>query len=308
MTEATLLEPGTAQAALANPGASAEAIQSHYDVSNDFYSLWLDDQTLAYSSALWDFTKPDDTLEAAQLRKLDYHIEQSQAARKKRVLDIGCGWGGTVRRLRNVHGVEHVTGLTLSEAQREFILEHSPTNVDVRLQSWSDHQPTAPYDAIISVGAFEHFARPGASHADKLAGYRAFFEKCYDWMQPGACLSLQTMSYGTTQAEDFSKYFETEIFPESDLPHLYEIALTSRPGFEITRVRDDREHYARTYEMWWRRLRANRKQAELIVPKAVIERFERYMQLMMIAFHTGRMGLLRLTLRRLDNPGAPLSV
>ncbi len=300
MTDTTLLESATAKAP-ANPGASAQAIQSHYDVGNAFYSLWLDAQTLAYSCALWDETQADDTLEAAQLRKLDYHIAQARAARKKRVLDIGCGWGGVVRRLSQVHGVEQVVGLTLSEAQREFILEHSPPNVEVRLESWSDHMPSQPYDAIISVGAFEHFARPGAAPADKLDGYRAFFANCHRWLQPGACLSLQTMSYGTTQAEDFSAYFKTEIFPESDLPHLHEIAQTSRPWFEVTRVRDDREHYARTYELWWRRLRANRRQAELIVSKEVIERYERYMQLMMIAFHTGKMGLLRLTLRRVDD-------
>src|SRR5271167_3995703 len=76
-------------------GASAEAIQSHYDISNDFFALWLDSE-MVYSCAMF---ADGDSLETAQLRKLDYHISESLAAAKRNVLDIGCGWGALLRRL-----------------------------------------------------------------------------------------------------------------------------------------------------------------------------------------------------------------
>ena len=93
-------------------GASAEAIQAHYDTGNAFYRLWLD-PTRTYSCALWDEA---DALEEAQIDKLDYHIEQAQAAGTGQVLDIGCGWGSLLERLTTAHGVERAVGLTLSFA------------------------------------------------------------------------------------------------------------------------------------------------------------------------------------------------
>src|SRR5215212_4888186 len=99
---------------LPNPGTPAAAIRQHYDVGNDFYELWLD-PSMSYSCALWATgdAAATDTLEAAQLRKIDFHLPQARAAGKQQVLDIGCGWGATLRRLVEVHGVGQVVGLTL---------------------------------------------------------------------------------------------------------------------------------------------------------------------------------------------------
>src|SRR4030088_3614984 len=98
-------------------GPSPEAIQRHYDVGNDFYRLWLDD-SMSYSCALWDGS--DDSLQAAQMRKIDYHIAQAQAAGAGRVLDVGCGWGAVLKRLTTVYGVGQAVGLTLSREQEEW--------------------------------------------------------------------------------------------------------------------------------------------------------------------------------------------
>src|SRR5262249_28276009 len=94
------------------PGASAEAIRHHSAPSNEFYRLWLD-RDMVYSCALFG---PGDTLERAQERKLDFHVEQARAARARKVLEIGCGFGALLRRLVSVHGVERAVGLTLSDA------------------------------------------------------------------------------------------------------------------------------------------------------------------------------------------------
>ncbi|MBW4687493.1 MAG: cyclopropane-fatty-acyl-phospholipid synthase family protein [Komarekiella atlantica HA4396-MV6] len=281
-----------------NPGASAEAIQHHYDVSNEFYRLWLD-STNTYSAALWE---DNDTLELAQIRKLDYHINQARASNAKRVLDVGCGWGSTLKRLVEVHGVQQAVGLTLSNSQAEWISSFNQPQIDARVESWSDHVPTAPYDAIISIGAFEHFAQLNLSQDEKIAGYRAFFQRCHEWLQPGGCISLQSISYENSRREDFSQFYANEIFPESDLPRLADIATASERLFEVVALRNDREHYARTLRAWQKGLKANRTAAVNLVGEEVVSRYEKYLKFSIIGFHVGTMGLLRVTLRRIDNP------
>jgi cyclopropane-fatty-acyl-phospholipid synthase len=168
-------------------GASQQAIESHYDVGNDFYALWLD-ETRSYSCALWE---PAQTLEEAQLAKIDFHVQKARAPGTARVLDIGCGWGATLRRLVETHGVRQAVGLTLSRQQAAHVTAQAWPGVAVAVESWADHAPTEPYDAIISVGAFEHFARLGATEAEKVEGYRAFFRRCHEWLRPGGHISLQ---------------------------------------------------------------------------------------------------------------------
>src|SRR5688572_25683389 len=99
--------------ALRDDGASRSAIRHHYDLSNDFYALWLD-PSMTYSSALWS---DGDSLASAQRRKLDFHIEGARAPGAARVLDVGCGWGGLLQRAVDDWGVGHAVGLTLSQAQ-----------------------------------------------------------------------------------------------------------------------------------------------------------------------------------------------
>ena len=282
-------------------GASANAIQYHYDVADDFYRLWLD-PTMTYSCPMW--TDEDDTdLHAAQQRKYDYHIEQSQAADCKRVIDIGCGWGGQLARLVEVGKIENAVGLTLSQTQRDSIVARNLPGVDVRLESWADHT-AEPYDAAISIGAFEHFARYGVSHSEKIDSYRRFFIKARELLTPGARLSLQTMAYGTIARDKVHKdlFIAEEIFPESDFPRLADIAEASEMLFEVERVRNDRKHYARAYRMWFDNLCARESQALEIVSKEVFDRYKRYLRLFSYSFELGSFDLLRLTLRSTEVP------
>jgi cyclopropane-fatty-acyl-phospholipid synthase len=285
---------------LANPGASAQAIQFHYDIGNDFYALWLD-PSLTYSCALWD---NHDTLEAAQLAKIDYHIEKSNARGQARVLDIGCGWGAALHRMVSSAGVRSATGLTLARQQAAYIDRQRWPGVEVQVESWSDHAPSAPYDAIISIGAFEHFAKLDQSPEQKVEGYRGFFRRCYEWLPPGGCLSLQTMAYENSNRADFSPFFASQIFPESDLPRLSEIAGASERLFEIVSVRNDRRHYAHTSLEWRRRLLKRRAEAVALIGEEAVERYDKYLHLWAIGFHTGTMGLLRLQFRKLE-PARP---
>ena len=280
-----------------NPSASAKAIQHHYDVSNDFYQLWLD-PTSTYSSALWE---ENDTLESAQLRKIDFHISQARAKGAKRVLDVGCGWGSTLKRLVEIHDVEYGVGLTLSKAQAEWIESFNQPRIDVNLTSWADYRPEEPFDAIISIGAFEHFAKLELSPAQKVECYRTFFQRCHEWLKPRGWMSLQTIVYENSQKEDFSQFFAAEIFPESDLPHLAEIAQATKGIFEIVALRNDREHYKRTLKAWLKNLKAHRAETVNLVGEEVVARYEKYLSFSIIGFHTGTMNLSRITMHRIDN-------
>jgi cyclopropane-fatty-acyl-phospholipid synthase len=282
-------------------GASSEAIQHHYDVGNEFYRLWLD-SALNYSCALWEENVEYDALELAQLRKLDFHINQARARSAKRVLEIGCGWGSLLRRLVEVNGVEKAIGLTLSKAQLEWSALFEQPQIEVRLENWFHHSPKQPYDAIISIAAFEAFAKLGLSEAEKIDAYRKFFQRCHEWLKPGCWMSLQTIAYGNCGKKDMSRFLATEIFPESDLPSLADIAKASERTFEIVALRNDREDYERTCKAWLSRLKANRAAAVNLVGEEVVSRYEKYLSFSSIGFKLGTMNLLRITLRRIDNP------
>jgi len=192
------------------PGASAAAIRAHYDVGNEFYRLWLD-ETMTYSSAMWQDERDKGSLADAQRRKIAWHLRHSEADRTETMLDIGCGWGGMLRaaathRAEGASRLRLGVGLTLSDAQAElargFIAQDMPSfgnpppGFDIRVESWADHAPPEPYGAIISVGAFEHFTKPDDDSAAKIAIYRHFFSRCRDWLKPDGRMTLQSIAYG----------------------------------------------------------------------------------------------------------------
>ncbi|HEU0087099.1 MAG TPA: cyclopropane-fatty-acyl-phospholipid synthase family protein [Pseudonocardiaceae bacterium] len=281
-------------------GASASAIQHHYDVSNDFYALWLD-ATRSYSCALW--AGEEDTLEAAQQRKLDYLAEAANVAGAARVLDVGCGWGGMLHRLIEGHRVAHAVGLTLSAAQAEHVLRRADDRYEVRVENWIDHEPTAPYEAIISIGAFEHFARFGMTRGARVAAYRQFFERCYDWLPHGRRLVLQTNVKGNNvrlnrrTVRDLM-FIVDHIFPESELPWMSEILEASERCFDVGSARNDADHYARTCQEWLVRLLASRERAEELVGERMVADYTRYLQAAVDAFTQRHLGLARIVFER----------
>jgi cyclopropane-fatty-acyl-phospholipid synthase len=274
-------------------GASPEAIQAHYDVGNGFYRLWLD-PTLTYSCALW--AGDDDTLEAAQRRKLAWIAEPAIARGARSVLDIGCGWGGMLAHL-SAGGVEHGTGLTLSQEQFDYVSALAIPGVEVRLDSWRDHRPKQPYDAIVSVGAFEHFSDLDLSEERRMAIYRDFFQACHGWLTPGAPLVLQTIAYGPVPALAGRELF-LDYFPESDLPRPHEIFKACDGLFEVTDFRNDREHYIRTLKAWHRNLRAQRDAAVAEVGEEKVEFYKRYLGASAMMFAARNTVLLRLKMTR----------
>jgi cyclopropane-fatty-acyl-phospholipid synthase len=278
-------------------GTSPGAIRHHYDAGNEFYRLFLD-PSLTYSCALW--TDEADTLEQAQRRKIDFHVEQARAAGAGAVLEVGCGWGSVLRRLVGEHRVARAVGLTLSDAQATWVRAAADERIEVRLENWFDHEPAAPYDAVISVGAFEHFARPGIDPRSKVDSYRRFFTSCHRWLRPDGHISLQTISYENTRRGEGSPFIHGEIFPEADVPRLADIAEAVEGRFEIVALRAERDQYERTCRAWLANLRRLRPEAVALVGEDQVARYEKYFKLCIVGFRIARVNLLRLTLRRLD--------
>jgi cyclopropane-fatty-acyl-phospholipid synthase len=275
-------------------GASTQAVKHHYDLNNEFYGLWLD-ETRTYSCAMWSNAT---SLREAQERKLRYHIECAHAAGARRVLDVGCGWGALLTALVTEAGVGQAVGLTLSNAQADWVLQRPNPKIEVAVESWEHHIPPEKYDAIISIGAFEHFARPDIAESETVTAYRRFFAKCYEWLVPGGCMSIQTIAYGNATRADLNRFIIDEIFPESDLPTLSAIDCASRGMFEIISVRNDRRDYERTLENWYFNLRRQKRRAIELIGQEAVENYEKYLSLFMVGFHTGAMNLLRVAFRR----------
>ncbi len=274
-------------------GASIQAIQQHYDLSNEFYQLWLD-KTMTYSCALW---QSNDSLEQAQLRKIDYHLEQSRSKNVHRLLDIGCGWGSLLVRAVEDYGVRNAVGLTLSNAQLKYIKKIGKERIYPYLDSWESHKPESSYDSIVSIGALEHFVRPEYSKDERISHYQKFFNQCHRWLKPSRNMSLQTMTYGIGE---YKKGSVADIFPESNLPRLEELITASRQTFEIIRLKNHRLDYAKTCQEWLKRLKSKRELALKIVGEKALHNYEKFLFGGACAYIQRVFYLYRITLQRIN--------
>ena len=224
-----------------------EAIRHHYDVSNEFYALWLDPR-MVYSCAY--FKSADDGLEAAQLQKLDHICRKLRLAPGERFLDIGCGWGALAIRAAEKYGVD-ATGITLSENQHRLANERIRAaglqdRCRVHLQDYRDHPGEAVYDKISSVGMFEHVG---------LRNLPVYFGAVNRLLREGGLF----MNHGITTADTRSRscgagageFIGRYVFPKGELPHLHLVVKEmSEQEFEVHDVECLRAHYAKTLELW----------------------------------------------------------
>jgi cyclopropane-fatty-acyl-phospholipid synthase len=267
------------------PRPNVEHIRSHYDRSNDFFRLWLD-PTMTYSCAY--FERDDMTLEEAQRAKVDLALGKLGLQPGMTLLDIGCGWGSTMRRAIERHDV-NVIGLTLSENQlahneRKFAEMDSPRSKQVRLQGWE--QFDEPVDRIVSLGAFEHFA-DGVGTYER---YDDFFKMCYHVMPDDGVMLLHTIVVRTLEEAEqlglkrtmsllrFIHFIRTEIFPGGRLPLVSivdEHAIGA--GFEIARHHRIGTNYVRTLDSWAKALEAHKDEAIALQGEKTYETYMHYL-------------------------------
>jgi cyclopropane-fatty-acyl-phospholipid synthase len=273
---------------------SPAAIQFHYDLSNDFYKLWLDSR-MVYSAALW--TTGDQTLESAQHEKLLFHADAVGAREGMRILDVGCGWGSMLKTLVEERKVSKAIGLTLSPAQKQFFDDGPSTpGAQVLLMGWEDFVDLEPFDGIISIGAFEHFGRHDQSAEQRRQIYTRFFEFCAKRLPRGGKLSLQTIAFG--RIRNMSRFMRETIWLESELPLAHEVLDAASKFFEVEQLVNHRLHYLRTLQEWRARLERAADRATQIVGGQKVADYFRYLDESSLGFETGAVQLLRISFRR----------
>lgn len=287
-------------------GTPRRAIEYQYDVDNEFFQLFLD-ETMCYSCALWEPGSEDLSLAEAQRAKIRHHIISAHAQNCRRVLDIGCGWGGVLRELVECYGVRNAVGLTLSTHQYEWNRSAAVPGVEVRLEPWEQHRPTEPYDAIISIGAFEHFAKPQFTSLEKVRAYRTFFERCHTWLNPGGSLSLQTFALQSVDRQiiEVTRAAAERFIPDSTAPYAEEIALASSEWFTMQSWRSDGDQYARTMEAWRKGLAEHRAEIVARWGPELLKRFRQTFRSAQTMFEKGQLNLYRVGFRRRDEPQRP---
>ncbi len=266
-----------------------EAIGFHYDVSNDFYRLWLDER-MVYSCAY--FRNANESLDDAQSNKLDLICRKLRLQPGEKLLDIGCGWGALVIWAARHYGVE-AHGITLSRNQynhavrriRELGLEG---RVSVELKDYRDLEGEGVYDKISSVGMFEHVG---------LRNLPLYFSTAHRLLRDGGLF----LNHGITQDEMGGtstvgfKFISKYVFPDGELDWVSNIQREmERCTFEIHDVESLRAHYALTLRQWVGRLEAHHEDALQYVTEAVYRIWRMYMAGCALQFENGEMGVYQI--------------
>lgn len=235
-----------------------KAIEYHYDISNDFYALFLD-RNMVYSCAY--YRGDDDSLETAQEQKLDHILDKLMLRPDERFLDIGCGWGALILRAAKKYGAR-ATGITLSKNQFEYtrariLAEGLQDSCSVELCDYRDFGVAGEFDKIASVGMFEHVG---------LKNLAEYFSRINTLLAHNGLV----LNHGITTSDVDSRwiglgageFIDRYVFPDGELPHLSLVMKEmSAAGLEVTDVESLRRHYARTCREWASRLDANRSRA-----------------------------------------------
>lgn len=284
-------------------GASSAAIRYHYDVGVEFFRLWLD-PSLTYSAGRWRDPISQAplamTLAQAQIRKLDFHLHAAGIGRGGRLLDVGCGWGSLLLRAATHAGVACAVGLTLSRDQYSHVRDLHRKGVAVHLQSYETFAEDQPFSGITSVGAFEHFARPGLTRAQKVRIYQGFFARMHGLLAAGGRLSLQTIAWGQIDRSDTLRLLPQDIFPESDVPFLDEILEGAATHFRLVYLEESAQDYIDTLRAWHQRIHLQRALIEEAVGGEGLVYYDRYMRRAIAGFERRRMLLFRMALVRID--------
>ena len=281
-----------------------EDVQSHYDLSDDFYRLFLD-RTQTYSCAY--FEREDMTLEEAQLAKIDLSLGKLGLQPGMTLLDIGCGWGATMMRAAERYDV-NVVGLTLSANQRAYVAKDFATHAGgpskrVLLQGWE--QFSEPVDRIVSIGAFEHFG---------FDRYDDFFKMAYNVLPADGVMLLHTITRLTLdevrdrgipltmEAARFTRFVAKEIFPGGQLPTIEAVEQgAGAVGFTLTRRQSLQLHYARTLDTWAEALEAHRDEAITVQSEEVYDRYMKYLTGCADMFRNGYIDVNQFTLAKSQN-------
>ena len=275
------------------------AIRHHYDVGNEFYRLFLDEQ-MVYSCAYW--AEGADRLELAQAAKLELICRKLGLLAGQRFLDVGCGWGALIAHAARYHGALP-TGISLSDRQLEVARDRMKTVLppnsapDLRHQDYRQLPLDHRWDAIASVGMMEHVGRENLDR---------YFEALVRHLVPGGLI----LNHAIAETGDGRRtipwlqrknggFIRQEIFPDSDLPPIdLVIAAAERTGLEVLDVETMRPHYVRTLLEWLGRLERRFPEAVQLVGKRRARAWRLYLASSAITFRTGRITVAQVLLQK----------
>lgn len=269
----------------------SKAIRFHYDVSDEFFGLWLDARRV-YSCAY--FRRPDDTLDIAQQQKLDHICRKLMLRPGERLLDIGCGWGALIMWAAEHYRVRAL-GITLSQNQYEYacarIREAGLEDLcEVRLLDYRDVPEDAPYDKITSVGMFEHVGRKNLP---------VYFGKIFRLLRPGGLVMNHGITLNSVDRQelgsDIGSFIDEYVFPGGELTHVsHVISEMAEQGLESWDVESLRPHYARTLWSWVDRLESRRDEAIASASEKAYRVWRIYMAGSAHAFERGWMSIYQI--------------
>jgi cyclopropane-fatty-acyl-phospholipid synthase len=275
-----------------------QAVTYHYDVSNDFYALWLD-RNLVYSCAY--FQNAEEDLDSAQVRKLEYICRKLRLKPGQRLLDIGCGWGGLVRYAAEKYDVDAI-GITLSRPQVELANQRLvAAKVDdrarVELLDYRQIDDAQGFDALVSVGMFEHV---GAA----LLG--VYFRKAMELLRPGGVfLNHGIASNATVKPCRGPTFSQRYVFPDGELTSIsISLQAAEQAGFEVRDVESLREHYALTLRHWVRRLEDSHHKALEFVTEPTYRVWRLFMSASAYGFSAGSLNVYQSLLVKQRKDGA----
>jgi cyclopropane-fatty-acyl-phospholipid synthase len=279
-----------------------DAVSYHYDLSNDFYQLWLD-RRMVYSCAY--FERGDEDIDTAQANKLDYLCRKLRLRPGDRLLDVGCGWGGLVLWAAQYFGV-HALGVTLSQAQAELARERVRAagleeRCQVEVRDYRDLDPASSFDKIVSVGMFEHV---GESRLPE------YFEHVWKLLRPGGTFLNHGIALSAVFRRKGASFIDKYVFPDGGLVPLgTTIRIAEACAFEVRDVENLREHYTRTLRQWVRRLESHYDDARRITSETVYRIWRIYMAGSAWAFAKGRVNLYQVLFSKPDRgeTGLPLT-
>jgi cyclopropane-fatty-acyl-phospholipid synthase len=278
-----------------------QAISYHYDLPAEFYALWLD-RKMVYSCAY--FAAPDDDLESAQVRKLDYICRKLRLRPGERLLDIGCGWGALIMHAAAQYGVEAV-GITLSVPQAEMARERLREaglndRCRVEVSDYRDIDHGQQYDKIVSVGMFEHVGE---------ALLPEYFRRAWHLLRLGGVFLNHGIGYSATYRRGPS-FTDVYVFPGGELvPISTSLREAELSGFEVRDVESLREHYALTLHHWVRRLEARREEALRVTSETTYRTWRLQMAGSAHGFRSGRLNVYQTLLAKpaRGSSGLPLT-
>ncbi|QEC47590.1 class I SAM-dependent methyltransferase [Baekduia soli] len=273
-----------------SPLRDRRAVRHHYDVSNEYFSLFLD-ESMTYSCAI--FSRGAKTLEEAQFTKRELVCTKLGLQPGERVLDVGCGWGAFALHAAVEHGV-HVTGITLSEPQAQLARQRAreagvADKVDIRVMDWRELD-AEPFDAISSIGMVEHV---GSVNID------AYAARIASLMRPGGRLlnhGIARLRHTDPEAGPFSERY---VFPDAAPLHLSRITFAlERAGLEVTHAEGFRDDYAETLSHWSDNFDSNLQRAIELGGEERVRVFRLYLRTARRGFETGFLSIFQVVARK----------